>query len=90
MTRPIEQRYEELAGVVGPEDARATNSRISFNTWYSPSCMIAAVDQGIGGLAARRDERPSRRGHVAEGIMSTVNMGGPDQAQGGPAPVNFN
>ena len=85
--RPIEQRYEELAGVVGPEDARATPE--SVLTLVQPVMQIAAVDQGIGGLAAEEMNAPIE-GAMAEGIMSTVNMGGPDQAQGGPAPVNFN
>ena len=84
---PIEQRYNELAEVVGPEDARATPE--SVLTLIQPVMQMAAVDQGIGGLAAEEMTGPVE-GPMAEGIMSTVNMGGVDQAQGGPAPVNFN
>ena len=84
---PIEQRYQELASVVGQEDAQATPE--SVLTLVQPVMQIALVDQGIGGLAAEEMSAPVE-GAMAEGIMSTVNMGGPDQAQGGPAPVNFN
>ena len=86
-TRPIEQRYQELAGVVGQEDAAATPE--SVLTLVQPVMMMAAVDQGIGGLAAEEMSAPVE-GAMAEGIMSTVNMGGPEQVPGGPAPVNFN
>jgi hypothetical protein len=72
---------------VGPEDAQQTPE--SVLALVQPVMMMAAVDQGIGGLAAEEMNAPVE-GAVAEGIMSTVNMGGPDQAQGGPAPVNFN
>ena len=85
--QPIEQRYQELASVVGQEDAQQTPE--SVLTLVQPVMMMAAVDQGIGGLAAEEMNAPIE-GAMAEGIMSTVNMGGPDQAQGGPAPVNFN
>jgi hypothetical protein len=84
---PIEQRYQELASVVGQEDAQSTPE--SVLTLVQPVMQIALVDQGIGGLAAEEMSAPVE-GAMAEGIMSTVNMGGPDQAQGGPAPVNFN
>ena len=84
---PIEQRYQELASVVGQEDAQATPE--SVLTLVQPVMQIALVDQGIGGLAAEEMSAPVE-GAMAEGIMSTVNMGGPEQAQGGPAPVNFN
>ena len=86
-TLPIEQRYNELAEVVGPEDAQATPE--SVLTLVQPVMQMAAVDQGIGGLAAEEMTGPVE-GPMAEGIMSTVNMGGVDQVQGGPAPVNFN
>jgi hypothetical protein len=85
--QPIEQRYQELASVVGQEDAQQTPE--SVLALVQPVMMMAAVDQGIGGLAAAEMNAPIE-GAMAEGIMSTVNMGGPNQAQGGPAPVNFN
>jgi hypothetical protein len=47
--------------------------------------QLAAVDQGIGGLAQDEMSTPIE-GPMAEGIMSTVNMGAPE----GPASVNFN
>ena len=87
---PIESRYQELASVVGPEDAQQTPE--SVLALVQPVMMMAAVDQGIGGLAAEEMNAPIE-GAMAEGIMSTVNMGGPEapaQVPGGPAPVNFN
>ena len=87
---PIEQRYQELASVVGPEDAQQTPE--SVLALVQPVMMLAAVDQGIGGLAAEEMSAPVE-GAMAEGIMSTVNMGAPEaptQVPGGPAPVNFN
>ena len=89
-TLPIEQRYQELASVVGPEDSQATPE--SVLTLLQPVMQIAMVDEGIGGLAAEEMQAPVE-GALAEGIMSTVNMGGPEaqaQVPGGPAPVNFN
>jgi len=89
-TLPIEQRYQELASVVGPEDSQATPE--SVLTLLQPVMQIAMVDEGIGGLAAEEMQAPVE-GAMAEGIMSTVNMGAPEapvQVPGGPAPVNFN
>jgi len=95
---PIEARYEELAGMVGPEDAQQTPE--SVLTLLQPVMQMAAVDQGIGGLAQDEMMAPVE-GPMAEGIMSTVNMAppggpapaGPDPmamaAPGGAAPVNF-
>ena len=91
---PIEARYEELAGMVGPEDSQQTPE--SVLTLLQPVMQMAAVDQGIGGLAQEEMTTPIE-GPMAEGIMSTVNMegppAGPDQmamaAPGGAAPVNF-
>ena len=79
---PMEARYEELASMVGPEDANATPE--SVLTLMQPVMQLAAVDQGIGGLAQDEMMAPIE-GPMAEGIMSTVNMG----AAEGPAPVNF-
>ena len=87
---PIEQRYAELSDVVGLEDSQATPE--SVLTLLQPVMQMAAVDQGIGGLAAEEMSAPIE-GPLAEGIMSTVNMGAseaPVQVPGGPAPVNFN
>jgi hypothetical protein len=87
---PMEQRYAELSEMVGPEDSQATPE--SVLTLLQPVMLMAAVDQGIGGLAAQEMSAPIE-GPLAEGIMSTVNMGAPEapvQVPGGPAPVNFN
>lgn len=91
---PLEARYEELAGVVGPEDSQQTPE--SVLTLLQPVMQMAAVDQGIGGLAQDQMTTPIE-GPMAEGIMSTVNMEGPPPgpeqmamaAPGGAAPVNF-
>ena len=80
---PMDARYAELAGVVGQEDARSTPE--SVLTLVQPIMQLAAVDQGIGGLAQEEMSAPIE-GAMAGGIMSTVNMG----EQEGPAPVNFN
>jgi hypothetical protein len=87
---PMEQRYAELSEIVGLEDSQATPE--SVLTLLQPVMLMAAVDQGIGGLAAEEMSAPIE-GPLAEGIMSTVNMGAPEapvQVPGGPAPVNFN
>ena len=87
---PLEARYAELASVVGQEDAQATPE--SVLTLVQPVMQLAAIDQGIGGLAEEQMMAPIE-GPMAGGIMSTVNMGAsesPVQVPGGPAPVNFN
>jgi len=98
---PIEARYEELAEMVGPDDAQQTPE--SVLTLLQPVMQMAAVDQGIGGLAQDEMMAPVE-GPMAEGIMSTVNMAPPPgapapapagvdpmamAAPGGAAPVNF-
>ena len=94
---PIAARREELASLVGPEDANATPE--SVLTLVQPVMMMAAVDQGIGGLAADQMNTPVE-GPMAEGIMSMAmpqEAPPPAMPQGaqpmpgmeGPAPVNF-
>jgi hypothetical protein len=98
---PISARREELAGLVGPEDASATPE--SVLTLVQPVMMMAGVDQGIGGLAAEEMNTPVE-GPMAEGIMSMampqaappmppgppMPQGAPPMpGMGGPAPVNF-
>jgi len=78
----VEERREELAQYVGPEDAQQTPE--SVLTLVQPVMMMAQVDQGIGGLAQEQMGQPVS-GDMAQGIMSTVDMG----AEEGPAPVNF-
>ena len=88
---PIEARREELAGLVGPEDANATPE--SVLTLVQPVMMMAGVDQGIGGLAAEQMNTPIE-GPMAEGIMSMAMpqeapAAAPMSGPGGPAPANF-
>ena len=78
----IGQRRQELASLVGEEDAQETPE--SVLTLLQPVMQLAAIDQGIGGLA--EDVMGGAvEGPMAEGIMSTVNMGGPAPAAPGPA-----
>jgi len=96
----VEERYEELAGVVGEEDARQTPE--SVLTLVQPAMVMGAVDQGIGGLAQQEMSEPVQ-GAMAQGIMS--NVAPPPQpaapppqpaapmptgGMGGPPPANFN
>jgi hypothetical protein len=83
----VEERYEELAGVVGEEDARQTPE--SVLTLVQPAMVMGAVDQGIGGLAQEEMTQPVQ-GAMAQGIMSTVAPPQPPAGMGGPPPVNFN
>lgn len=80
---PIEERRDELADLVGPEDAAATPE--SVLTLVQPIMQMAVIDQGIGGLAQEEMNTPIE-GNMAGGIMSTVDMG----AEEAPVPVNFN
>ena len=81
----IEERRGELAAVVGPEDAAQTPE--SVLTLVQPVMQIAAIDQGLGGLAQEQMTAPVE-GPMAEGIMSTVAPP-TDQEAGGTPPVNF-
>ena len=92
---PMDARYQELAGLVGPEDAQQTPE--SVLTLLQPVMLMTGVDQGIGALAQDEMMAPIE-GPMAEGIMSTVNMEPPASpppeemmvAMGGTNPVNFN
>tara|TARA_R100000654_G_scaffold21678_2_gene43661 strand:- start:3329 stop:6094 length:2766 start_codon:yes stop_codon:yes gene_type:complete len=77
------ERREELAGVVGPEDAMQTPE--SVLALVQPVMQIAAVDQGIGELAQQEMQQPME-GPMAQGIMENV---APPEPMGGPPPVNF-
>ena len=84
----IGERREELASVVGPEDAQQTPE--SVLALVQPVMEIAAVDQGIGELAQQEMQQPMQ-GPMAQGIMETV---APPAApapvpMGGPPPANF-
>ena len=70
----IQDRRQELAGVVGDADAAQTPE--SVLTLVQPVMMVAATDQGIGSLPAEQMGMDAPiEGAMAEGIMSTVNMG---------------
>jgi hypothetical protein len=79
----VGERRQELAELVGPEDAQETPE--SVLTLLQPVMQLAAVEQGIGGLAEEAMGGGAVEGPMAEGIMSTVNMGGPAPAAPGPA-----
>ena len=79
----VGERREELAGVVGPEDAMQTPE--SVLALVQPVMQIAAVDQGIGELAQQEMQQPMQ-GPMAGGIMENV---APPEPMGGPPPVNF-
>ena len=81
--KPLEERYSELATMVGTEDANQTPE--SVLTMVQPMIMMGAADQGIGELAQGTEMMQAPvSGQMAGGIMSTVNM-----APEGPAPENF-
>ena len=88
----VEERYAELAEVVGEEDAAQTPE--SVLTLVQPAMAMAAVDQGIGGLAQQEMTEPVQ-GAMAQGIMSSVTPPAPEPApmppagMGGPPPANF-
>ena len=65
---PLEARYDELAELVGPEDAKQTPE--SVLALVQPTIMMS-LDQGIGALAQEEMDVPVE-GPMAEGIMSTV------------------
>ena len=79
----VGERREELAGVVGSEDAMQTPE--SVLALVQPVMQIAAVDQGIGELAQQEMQQPME-GPMAQGIMENV---APPEPMGGPPPVNF-
>ena len=81
----VGERREELAGVVGPEDAMQTPE--SVLALVQPVMQIAAVDQGIGELAQQEMQQPME-GPMAQGIMENVAPPAP-VPMGGPPPVNF-
>jgi hypothetical protein len=82
---PIQERYAELAELVGPEDAQSTPE--SVLTLVQPVIQMAEIDQGIGGLAAGQMEDVAVEGPMSQGIMSTVNLGADEEAA---PPANFN
>ena len=87
---PLEARYDELAEIVGPEDAKQTPE--SVLALVQPTIMMS-LDAGIGALAQEEMDVPVE-GPMAEGIMSTVappaDPGPPMPMPMGAPPVNFN
>jgi hypothetical protein len=83
---PMEARREELAELVGPEDAAQTPD--SVLALAQPAIVMASVDEGIGGLA-QAEMTQEVSGPMAGGIMSTVAPPQPPAGMGGPPPVNF-
>jgi len=87
---PMEARREELAELVGPEDAAQTPD--SVLALAQPAIVMASVDEGIGGLA-QAEMTQEVSGPMAGGIMSTVAPPQPaapgPEMMGGPPPVNF-
>ena len=81
--QPIEARYDELADVVGEEDANQTPE--SVLALVQPVMVMASVDQGIGELAQGEMAQPVQ-GEMAGGIMT---MAGQPQEVGNTPPVNF-
>ena len=91
----IPERREELAELVGPQDAAQTPE--SVLALVQPIVQIASIDEGIGGLA-QEQMTESVEGPMAGGIMSTMAPAPepapemPPQAMGAgqTPPVNFN
>ena len=87
---PLEARYDELAEIVGPEDAKQTPE--SVLALVQPTIMMS-LDEGIGALAQEEMDVPVE-GPMAEGIMSTVappaDPGPPMPMPMGAPPANFN
>ena len=69
--QPIEARYDELADVVGEEDANQTPE--SVLALVQPVMVMASVDQGIGELAQGEMAQPVQ-GEMAGGIMTMAGQ----------------
>lgn len=88
----ITERRAELANVVGEQDAQQTPD--SVLALVQPIMQMAAVDEGIGGLAAEEMTTPVE-GDMAEGVMSLASVPEPMpagpmmQEAGSQPPANF-
>ena len=91
-TAPIEDRYRELATIVGPEDAMQTPE--SVLTLAQPVIENALVDQGIGGLAQEQMSEavtPEMTGGIMEMTQPVQQLqdGGPvGYEPGGPVSLS--
>ena len=82
---PLEARYQELAGLVGEEDAMATPE--SVLTLTQPTIMMTeqgAMDSGIGELMQGLTSEQDMGGQMEEGVGSLMMAGA-----GNTPPVNF-
>lgn len=68
---PLEQRYQELAMIVGPEDAMQTPE--SVLALAQPVIENALMDEGIGGLAQEQMTQPVTP-EMAGGIMEMTEQ----------------
>jgi hypothetical protein len=75
-----EERRDDLAGIVGPEDAAQTPD--SVLALVTPVVQISMLDQGIAPMAQEAMDTPVE-GDMAGGIMSMTGAGNEP-------PVNFN
>ena len=80
-----EERRNDLASIVGPEDAGQTPE--SVLALVTPVVQIALVDQGIGPMAQEQMNTPVE-GDMGGGIMSMAANG--NMGVGNEPPVNFN
>ena len=93
--RPIEERYQELASIVGPEDAAATPETVL--TLVQPTLMMTeqgALDSGIGQMVqelTQGAEMISAAGEPTDMGMGMGNlmMQGAEQPAMLPPPQNF-
>ena len=80
-----EERRNDLASIVGPEDAGQTPE--SVLALVTPIVQIALVDQGIGPMAQEQMNTPVE-GDMGQGIMTMAANG--NMGVGNEPPVNFN
>lgn len=93
--RPIEERYQELASIVGPEDAAATPETVL--TLVQPTLMMTeqgALDSGIGQMVQELTQGAEMISEAGEPTdmgmgMGNLMMQGAEQPAMLPPPQNF-
>ena len=80
-----EERRNDLASIVGPEDAGQTPE--SVLALVTPVVNLALIDQGIGPMAQEQMNTPVE-GDMGQGIMTMAANG--NMGVGNEPPVNFN